>query len=69
LFGLAGGIRITAIGPGVVLPTIGLFALTNLSPAQVAGTAIVTHVATGALGRRRTSAPVSCGNGRPGGSR
>ncbi|MGC4942619.1 sulfite exporter TauE/SafE family protein [Kribbella sp. DT2] len=49
-FGLAGGIGITAIGPGGVLPTIGLFALTSLSPAQVAGTAIVTHVATGALG-------------------
>ncbi|GAA4538428.1 sulfite exporter TauE/SafE family protein [Amycolatopsis samaneae] len=49
LFGLVGGIGITAIGPGGVLPTIGLFALTSLSPAQVAGTAIVTHVATGAL--------------------
>jgi hypothetical protein len=33
-----------------VLPTIALFALTGLSPASVAGTAIVTHVATGALG-------------------
>lgn len=33
-----------------MLPTIGLFALTGLSPAQVAGTAIVTHIATGALG-------------------
>lgn len=50
LFGLAGGIGITAIGPGGVLPTIGLFALTGLGPAQVAGTAIVTHIATGALG-------------------
>ncbi|MBB5069601.1 hypothetical protein BJ969_002689 [Saccharopolyspora gloriosae] len=50
LFGLIGGIGITAVGPGGVLPTIGLFALTDLSPAQVAGTAIVTHVATGALG-------------------
>lgn len=49
LFGLAGGIGITAIGPGGVLPTIGLFALTGLAPAEVAGTAIVTHVATGAL--------------------
>ena len=48
--GFIGGIGITAIGPGGVLPTIGLFALTDLSPAQVAGTAIVTHVATGALG-------------------
>lgn len=50
VFGLVGGIGITALGPGGVLPTIGLFALTGLSPAEVAGTAIVTHVATGALG-------------------
>ncbi|MEU7043364.1 sulfite exporter TauE/SafE family protein [Streptomyces varsoviensis] len=49
LFGLAGGIGITALGPGGVLPTIGLFALTGLAPAEVAGTAIVTHIATGAL--------------------
>ncbi|MEU9204663.1 sulfite exporter TauE/SafE family protein [Streptomyces sp. NPDC048332] len=48
--GLVGGIGITAIGPGGVLPTIGLFLLTGLSPSGVAGTAIVTHVATGALG-------------------
>jgi uncharacterized membrane protein YfcA len=50
LFGLVGGIGITAVGPGGVLPTIGLFALTPFTPAQVAGTAIVTHVATGVLG-------------------
>lgn len=50
VIGFIGGIGITAIGPGGVLPTIGLFALTDLTPAQVAGTAIVTHVATGALG-------------------
>lgn len=49
VFGLVGGIGITAIGPGGVLPTVGLFALTSLPPAQVAGTAIVTHVATGGL--------------------
>lgn len=49
LFGLAGGVGITALGPGGVVPTIGLFALTTLSPAEVAGTAIVTHIATGAL--------------------
>ncbi|MDA3627112.1 sulfite exporter TauE/SafE family protein [Saccharopolyspora sp. WRP15-2] len=49
LFGFAGGVGITAVGPGGVLPTIGLFALTDLSPAEVAGTAIVTHVATGIL--------------------
>lgn len=50
LAGLLGGIGITAIGPGGVLPTIGLFLLTGLSPSGVAGTAIVTHVATGVLG-------------------
>ncbi|MER7053556.1 sulfite exporter TauE/SafE family protein [Streptomyces sp. NPDC000351] len=49
LLGLVGGVGITAVGPGGVLPTIGLFALTGLTPAEVAGTAIVTHVATGAL--------------------
>jgi uncharacterized membrane protein YfcA len=49
VLGLVAGVGITAIGPGGVLATIGLFALTPLSPAQVAGTAIVTHVATGAL--------------------
>lgn len=47
--GFVGGIGITAVGPGGVLPTIGLFALTDLTPAEVAGTSIVTHVATGAL--------------------
>ncbi|MFI7392987.1 sulfite exporter TauE/SafE family protein [Streptomyces tendae] len=49
LLGLVGGVGITAVGPGGVLPTIGLFALTGLTPAEVAGTAIVTHVATGVL--------------------
>jgi uncharacterized protein len=49
LFGLVAGVGITAVGPGGVLVTVGLFALTGLSPAQVAGSAIVTHVATGAL--------------------
>jgi uncharacterized membrane protein YfcA len=49
-FGLAAGIGITAIGPGGVLATVGLLVLTRLSPASVAGTAIVTHVATGGLG-------------------
>lgn len=47
--GLIGGVGITAVGPGGVLPTIGLFALTDLSPAEVAGTSIVTHIATGVL--------------------
>ncbi|SCK47311.1 hypothetical protein H181DRAFT_04216 [Streptomyces sp. WMMB 714] len=50
LFGLLGGIGITAVGPGGVLPTIGMFLLTGLPPAGVAGTAIATHIATGALG-------------------
>jgi uncharacterized membrane protein YfcA len=50
LLGLAGGIGITAVGPGGVLPTIGMFLLTGLSPTGVAGTAIVTHIATGVLG-------------------
>lgn len=50
LCGLAAGIGITAVGPGGVLVTIGLFAFTALSPASVAGTGIVTHVATGLLG-------------------
>ncbi|GAA0482049.1 sulfite exporter TauE/SafE family protein [Streptomyces olivaceiscleroticus] len=50
LFGLLAGVGITAVGPGGVLATVGLFVLTGLSPAQVAGTAIVTHVATGLLG-------------------
>ncbi|WOC14558.1 hypothetical protein MP11Mi_36820 [Gordonia sp. MP11Mi] len=49
-FGLVGGIGITALGPGGVLPTIGLFTLTGLSAPVVAGTAIVTHVATGLAG-------------------
>lgn len=48
--GLIAGIGITALGPGGVLVTIGLFLLTGLSPAVVAGTAMVTHVATGTVG-------------------
>lgn len=50
LISLIGGIGITAIGPGGVLVTIALFLFTDLSPAEVAGTAIVTHVGTGILG-------------------
>jgi uncharacterized membrane protein YfcA len=50
LIGLVAGIGITAVGPGGVLVTVGLFVLTDLSPEAVAGTAIVTHIATGALG-------------------
>jgi uncharacterized membrane protein YfcA len=50
VIGLVGGIGISAVGPGGVLPTIGLFALTPLSPAAVAGTAIATNIATGVAG-------------------
>ncbi|UPK73575.1 sulfite exporter TauE/SafE family protein [Nocardioidaceae bacterium SCSIO 66511] len=49
VIGFVGGVGITAVGPGGVLPTIGLFALTGLSPAEVAGTSIVTHIATGVV--------------------
>jgi len=50
LISIAAGIGISAVGPGGVLMTIGLFAFTQLSPSRVAGTAIVTHVATGLVG-------------------
>lgn len=48
--GLVAGIGITAVGPGGVFATIGLFLFTGLPPATVAGTAMVTHIATGSLG-------------------
>ncbi len=47
---LFAGIGITAIGPGGVFVTIGLFTLTSSTPAEVAGTASATFVATGLLG-------------------
>jgi uncharacterized membrane protein YfcA len=50
LLGLAAGVGVAAVGPGGVLVTAGLLGLTGLSPAQVAGTAMVTNVATGVLG-------------------
>jgi uncharacterized membrane protein YfcA len=50
LIGLIGGVGISAVGPGGVLPTIGLFVLTPLAPATVAGTAIATNIATGIAG-------------------
>lgn len=50
LCGLVGGIGITALGPGGVLFTIALFALSGLSPPAIAGTAIVANVGTGLLG-------------------
>ncbi|MGY0489314.1 sulfite exporter TauE/SafE family protein [Streptomyces sp. WG-D5] len=64
--GLLGGIGITALGPGGVLPTIGLFLFSGLTPSGVAGTAIVTHVATGLLG---TAAYVRSGQLRAPGTR
>src|SRR3546814_16821617 len=50
LISFAAGIGISAVGPGGVLMTIGLFAFTLMSPSRVAGTALVTHVATGLVG-------------------
>jgi uncharacterized membrane protein YfcA len=49
-FGLAAGVGVTAVGPGGVLVTVGLFLASGLSPGQVAGTAIVTHLTAGGLG-------------------
>jgi uncharacterized protein len=48
--GLVGGIGITALGPGGVVVTVGLFAFSGLPPAEIAGTAIVTNVSAGLLG-------------------
>ncbi|HST74980.1 MAG TPA: sulfite exporter TauE/SafE family protein [Acetobacteraceae bacterium] len=50
LISLVAGIGISAVGPGGVFMTIGLYAFTALSPSVVAGTAIVTHVGTGLVG-------------------
>jgi hypothetical protein len=50
VIGLIGGVGISSVGPGGILPTIGLLVLTPLAPAAVAGTSIVTHVATGIAG-------------------
>jgi uncharacterized membrane protein YfcA len=50
LCGLVAGVGTTALGPGGVLVTIGLFAFSGLSPAEIAGTAIVTNVGSGLLG-------------------
>lgn len=49
-FGLTAGVGITAVGPGGVFATVGLFLASGRSPSVVAGTAIVTHLATGGLG-------------------
>jgi uncharacterized protein len=50
LFGFAGGVGTTALGPGGVLVTIGLFLLSGLPPAAVSGTAIATNVGSATLG-------------------
>ena len=50
LFGFAGGVGTTALGPGGVLVTIGLFLLSGLPPAAISGTAITTNVGSATLG-------------------
>ena len=50
LVALVAGLGITAIGPGGILLTIALHALTALPPPVVAGTASATFVAAGLLG-------------------
>jgi hypothetical protein len=50
LFGFAGGVGTTALGPGGVLVTIGLFVLSGLPPAAVSGTAIATNLGAAMLG-------------------
>ncbi|MGZ4178517.1 MAG: sulfite exporter TauE/SafE family protein [Solirubrobacteraceae bacterium] len=50
LFGFAGGVGTTALGPGGVLVTIGLFLLSGLPPAAVSGTAIATNLGAAVLG-------------------
>lgn len=50
LVSLAGGIGITAVGPGGVFVTAALYALLDIPPSTVAGTASATFVATGLLG-------------------
>ena len=47
---LVAGVGITAVGPGGIFVTVALFALTDLPPAVVVGTASATFVATGLLG-------------------
>ncbi|MFB6110153.1 MAG: sulfite exporter TauE/SafE family protein [Halodesulfurarchaeum sp.] len=47
---LLAGIGITAVGPGGIFITIALYALTDLPPATIVGTASATFVATGMLG-------------------
>jgi uncharacterized membrane protein YfcA len=50
LFGFAGGVGTTALGPGGVLVTIGLFLLSGLPPGAISGTAIAANVGSATLG-------------------
>ncbi len=50
LFGFAGGVGTTALGPGGVLVTIGLFLFSGLPPAAISGTGIATNVGSAVLG-------------------
>ncbi|MFZ1995463.1 MAG: sulfite exporter TauE/SafE family protein [Solirubrobacteraceae bacterium] len=50
VFGFAGGVGTTALGPGGVLVTIGLFLLSGLPPAAISGTAIAANVGSAVLG-------------------
>ncbi len=50
LFGFAGGVGTTALGPGGVLVTIGLVLLSGLPPAAISGTAIAANVGSATLG-------------------
>ena len=50
VFGFAGGVGTTALGPGGVLVTIGLFLLSGLPPAAVSGTAIAANLGAAILG-------------------
>ena len=50
LFGFAGGVGTTALGPGGALVTIGLFLLSGLPPAAVSGTAIAANLGAAILG-------------------
>lgn len=50
LVSLAGGMGITAVGPGGVFVTAALYALVDIPPGTVAGTASATFIATGLLG-------------------
>jgi uncharacterized membrane protein YfcA len=50
VFGFAGGVGTTALGPGGVLVTIGLFLASGLPPAAVSGTAIAANLGAAVLG-------------------